>query len=694
MRTFLCVVVVICLLPLGSAHAVTGAHALRSYPHRNAVKVNVQTSIGISYNEALDTSALDGGIVVSGSKNGVYSGSLTLSVDCKTLIFKPSHTFLPGETVSVSARSLHLSGDGFTSPEAFTFTTATKAPPEQIYNSEIPEQPLSIPDTGTLPKITVTKNLKPYPGQIYFANIFDPSGIGYRIRVNTDGTIAFAKRTPYFATDYKANPNGTYSWVNSWLHHVYIADTSDKIIDSVTGANGFPVDIHEFRYTPEGNFMIIADDVVDTDMSQVIPGGNKSALVTFPVIQEFDKKHNLIFQWDSKDYFSILDGTDILLTAANIDFCHMNSLEFDTDSNIVASCRNMDEVTKIDRHTGQIIWRMGGYNNSFTFLKDIYGFTGQHHFRRLPNGNFTGFDDGNFRPGPSQFSRAIEYKLDEDNLTATEVWEFRHNPDRFASGMGSVQRLPNGSTGIGWGFADTVGYTEVDSLGNTQFELNFGPGTHSYRVYKFDANYITSGLVGIISSGDLDFGSVSVGDTIWHTVQIKNTGLSNISVKNSYLLSDTVNFSIDPSTQFPIVIKPGASAEILVYFHPQSVQTYNDSIIWSTEIPQGSDVWVKDRSYLKGQATKQLGVTASPADNAFTISPNPADGNSILISTTVSAQIHSLSIYDMLGKEIYRKEISGLLQIQIPIQDLPGGIYYVKLNSKNGTSIQRFSRVR
>jgi hypothetical protein len=669
----------------GAAQAATG-HRINSYPARNSRNVNAATSVGITYSEPLDESSLiSDSIRVIGSKFGIYSGSLTLSVNARTLIFKPSHPFLRGEHISVYYGSIQLRHEGATEPEAFSFTTASNPPPARLNNPEKTNQLLSIPDTGDLPKITVTKNVKPYPGELYFSNIFDPNGIGYRIKVGTDGKITFAKRmNTGFATDYKPNPNGTYSWVSYWAGKVYIADTSDKIIDSLSGKNGYPLDIHEFRFTPEGNYMFIADDVVDTDMSQIIPGANAHAAVTFPVIQELDKEHNLIFEWNSKDYFTILDGTHQNFLAGSIDFCHMNSIDFDADSNLLVSNRNMDELTKIDRHTGQIIWRMGGNNNQFTFLGDKYGFSGQHHFRRLPNGNYTGFDDGNFRPGPLPFSRAIEYKLDEENLTATEVWEFRRKPDRFASGMGSVQRLPNGNTLIGWGFADTVGATEVDSLGNIQFELNFGTGTHSYRVYKFDTNYIhTSSRSGIISAGDIDFGKVKIGDTAWQSLQIKNLGLSAFTIVNAHL--DTNNFSIDPKTKFPLEVKAGNSATVSLSFHPQVILAYSDSMSWSTDIPELPGRVSKDRSVLNGEGIENSGVKSSAPENIFSIHPNPSNGSS-LITITLPKENSTVRLFDILGKEVYKSEISGQTELQIPIRDLPNGTYYIRMTWASETT--------
>ena len=260
--------------------------------------------------------------------------------------------------------------------------------------------------------------------------------------------------------------------------------------------------------------------------------------------------------------------------------------------------------------------------------------------------------------------------------------------------MGSVQRLPNGNTAIGWGFADTVGYTEVDSLGNTKFELNFGPGTHSYRVYKFDANYITSGLGGLISATDHDFDTVAIGDTMVFQEQITNTGGAMFTLKSSSQLNDPVDFTMDQNIKFPLAIKPNNSVKINIYFHPHSVGQFSDSILWSTDIIKNADLVIKDLSYFRGYGTVKLGVTSPQTDNTITISPNPAIGNFITISGSALSLIHSLSIHDILGKEMYRKDISGISQYQIPIQDLPNGIYYVNLNSNNGSSTMRFSRVK
>jgi hypothetical protein len=51
--------------------------------------------------------------------------------------------------------------------------------------------------------------------------------------------------------------------------------------------------------------------------------------------------------------------------------------------------------------------------------------------------------------------------------------------------MGSVQRLPNGHTVIGWGTASPA-LTEVTPEGAKVFELTLPPGIFSYRAFRFD----------------------------------------------------------------------------------------------------------------------------------------------------------------------------------------------------------------
>jgi hypothetical protein len=160
----------------------------------------------------------------------------------------------------------------------------------------------------------------------------------------------------------------------------------------------------------------------------------------------------------------------------------MNSIDLDNDGNLLFSSRNLEEITKINRQTGEIIWRLGGRNNQFTFVNDTLGFTRQHAIRRIPNGHITLFDNGDYHRPP--FSRVVEYELNESARIATLTWQYHNTPDIFSEIMGYAQRLDNGNTLIGWGSANPS-VTEVRPDGSKALELTLPPGVCSYRSYRF-----------------------------------------------------------------------------------------------------------------------------------------------------------------------------------------------------------------
>jgi Arylsulfotransferase (ASST)/FlgD Ig-like domain len=201
------------------------------------------------------------------------------------------------------------------------------------------------------------------------------------------------------------------------------------------------------------------------------------------VIQEIDREKNVVFQWRSWDHFEITDAIGVPLGGRVVNYVHGNSIDVDRDGNLIVSARMMNRVTKISRSTGEILWTLGGKKNQFRFINDPVGFSRQHAARRLPDGNLTLFDNGNFRTPP--YSRAVEYVLDEARFTARLVWEYRHVPDVFSQFAGYVQRLPTGNTVIGWGTA-TPTVTEVTPGGEVVYELSFDPGIFSYRAYRFE----------------------------------------------------------------------------------------------------------------------------------------------------------------------------------------------------------------
>ena len=271
-----------------------------------------------------------------------------------------------------------------------------------------------------------------------------------------------------------------------------VLDDEWNIINEYTIQGDYPTQSHEFLYLDNGHVMLLSQPVMTTDLSDY--GGSEEALVSEALIQELDDDNNVVWEWRSWEHVTVEDTSNLDELQREppeaVSYIHVNAFTIDLDGNIILSARRFDELIKIDYETGEIIWRMGGQNsrnNQFEFIGDPFvGFTGQHHVQVLPNGNILLFDNGN--AGQNHPARAVEYQIDEENMSATLVWSFTDVKERSAGAMGSVQRLDNGNTLIGWGSAPPSGanVTEVTMDGEVVFELTLPPTLISYRVYRYD----------------------------------------------------------------------------------------------------------------------------------------------------------------------------------------------------------------
>jgi hypothetical protein len=224
----------------------------------------------------------------------------------------------------------------------------------------------------------------------------------------------------------------------------------------------------------------------ERNMLLIDPEGDPNITVIGNHVQEIDENGNVVFQWLCWDHFKLEDSYKINSGASMSDYVHMNSIAEDYDGHLVISNRHLSECTKINRETGEIIWRLGGENNQFTFINDSEQFSFQHDIRPVPGqaNHYTIFDNGVKKDPP--YSRAVEYHLDTINWTAEKVWEYRSDPDRYTLWMGNVQRLPNGNTLISWGVRGLPKISEVTPEGVLVYEADFTLLMSNYRTFRFD----------------------------------------------------------------------------------------------------------------------------------------------------------------------------------------------------------------
>ncbi len=470
-------------------------------PLNNAVHVSPQATIIIRYGADLSSLNIDDlQFTVNGTKSGSHPGKTILADDHQTVIFKPGQAFTPDEDVSFQVSQLQVSlGSVFSSISGkFHVAKNMQAGSAATPATSLPNPPNSaFPDYLTLPQdiphYSVNQDYALTPeGYIFVSPFFwTKSTVGsYLLILDNQGEVVYYQpmAADLEAFDFKVLSNGLLSYYNQKNSTIYWLDAHYKVVNQFQAGNGYTADLHDSLLLPNGNLIVMIDDNETIDMSKVVPGGKTDAIVSGLVLQQLDRSKNIIWQWRSWDHFSFLDST-VDLKGQNIDLIHGNGLALASDGNLLLSCRNLSEITKINLESGKIMWRLGGKANQFTFVND-QPFAFQHDISQLENGNITLFDNHGTEEKPAP-SRALEYQVDEVNRTVTKVWSYTNNPPIFGTYMGNTQRLPDGNTFIGWGAAFTgTGYeyitmSEVNPKGDILFELSFDQPYVSYRAFRF-----------------------------------------------------------------------------------------------------------------------------------------------------------------------------------------------------------------
>jgi hypothetical protein len=173
----------------------------------------------------------------------------------------------------------------------------------------------------------------------------------------------------------------------------------------------------------------------------------------------------------------------------------------DSDHNYLVSGRHTSTIYKINGTSGEIIWRLGGKNSSFTLGSGVdFGF--QHHARFISSSRSDGVDTISLfdNSGPIQRGKDGEYIikssgklvfLNTKDWTAKLIQEFPAPDNIVAYSQGNTQILPNGNAFVNWGSGGSI--TEFSPNGTAIFhaylesdELWEKGVVQNYRGFKFN----------------------------------------------------------------------------------------------------------------------------------------------------------------------------------------------------------------
>lgn len=669
------------------------------YPPDGAFFVTQESSIIIRYGkEILKESVTDSVISVVGSSGSVYSGKLNLCKDEKTLVFNPSEPFGISEKINVKLHDgLYTTGiekvpklDFFFSvldnPGIINTDYDNKSGNKANETSTVPElfQLHSFPYQSRLkavnnksPEIFSLRNNNPSGGYYFMEKNY--VGYSYIIIVDNYGTPIFYRILDHNAHNFSLQPAGYLSYFieSQWCYA--IMDSMYNLVGIYSMKNGYDADSHEFILLENGHSFMMAYDRQLVRMDTIIDGGNPDATVIGLIIQELDEEQNVIFQWRSWDHLNILDtDTSVVnLTSHYIDYVHGNSINIDSDTSLILCSRNLHEITKINRQTGQIIWRLGGKNNQFTFINDDKRFSLQHSATRLENGNIILFDNGKL--AELGYSRGVEYQLDEIGYNVTMVNEFKHDSNVYTPVMGHIQRLPNGNTLIGWGknFGSYL-CTEFHPDGTIANDLYSSDNVKSYRVYKFDWKSKAIEL----NKEILLFKNIAPYNTDTKEIEITNRS-SETLVLDGYSKGDTPFYVL---TNFPIIIQKDSTRILQIKFIPFDAGEFNDIFtVYSNGLSANNEIQRIGAQFLIIGVSSFTPVKKVLTDqnNNLVIYPNPVSDYLTLANTD---NIISIAVSNINGGMINLKQIHDDDITIIDCSELASGIYLLNITDNSGIS--------
>ena len=249
---------------------------------------------------------------------------------------------------------------------------------------------------------------------------------------------------------------------------------------------------HDFKRLKSGHTVLPVWVEMPEDLSKTVRGGTRLPKEKLPIsllgddIIEIDADGSEVRRVETwklfdprKDPICPLEG--------RIEWTHANSIDVNTDGEILISCRNNSRVAVIDTD-GEMIWKYGAPDTAH-----------QHHATFLENGNVQIFDNGTHRVRGMPSSKVIEVDRGSNEV----VWSYEGEPTaQFFSGhISGATRLLNQNTLICEGTSGRL--LEVTRKGEVVWEwwnpiYNSRPSGEVmgwlFRAYRYAPDY--PGLAG------------------------------------------------------------------------------------------------------------------------------------------------------------------------------------------------------
>jgi hypothetical protein len=235
---------------------------------------------------------------------------------------------------------------------------------------------------------------------------------------------------------------------NETLYHV--TELGETLLEMPAADLGLPSLHHEIMVLPNGNYLALSLVFEDHVYPQLGPQH-----VAGDLIIEFTREGEVVWTWNAFDHLDPLrlrespEALPIIDPATGeetLDWTHANGLIYENDTDtVIISLRHQDWLVRIDRATGDVLWKLG-YEGDFTLADGDGWFYHPHSPQWQPDGTLLLYDNAVVTietPPEGIRSRAVRLEIDETAMTASVVWQ--DDEESFSAPIaGDADRMPGG----------------------------------------------------------------------------------------------------------------------------------------------------------------------------------------------------------------------------------------------------------
>jgi arylsulfate sulfotransferase len=360
----------------------------------------------------------------------------------------PLFGFKAGRTNEITVQVRDRFQNEFTAPTPLTFVTAP------------------LPTNFPVFTVLASKPELMEPGYTLFRVDVHNNTYAYVVIVDNSGEVVWYNQTPSTA-EVRQLENGDLLMPST--NRFVEMDLLGNTVKTLFVPSDLQIDPHEGLPTSHGTILYLSgstETVTDYPTSTKDPTAPRAtATIHFEKVVEISITNAaLLNTWRPID---VLDPRRISYLVGKIsggwDSEHSNAvIEDPSDNSLIISMRHQNSLVKISRATGELKWILGPHDGwgpewQHYLLNPVgtpFGWEfGQHAPVITTRGTITLFDDGNFRAMPfdapvldtNNYSRAVEYKIDEKAMEISQVWDYgRTNVEEriYADHEGNADPLP------------------------------------------------------------------------------------------------------------------------------------------------------------------------------------------------------------------------------------------------------------